>query len=347
MATQSSGEIVFAWEHGTRRFAADGTALDGEELESSVGIRPDVAMNDQGNIVVVGAVKDVRARLLTFDDVAPPSGIFIVNNIGEGIQRHPSVAMDATGSFVVAFASKPPNIPEESIWLRRYAPDGTPLGDQQLVSDPGSLRSEAPQVAMRPGGEFAVVWQRGGPAIRFYGADGAPTTEPTFLNTAALALPHLAYAPSGALLVAYNQANGISGHLFDADGQVVAGPIVLVEADPSLEMTGPAVTGLASGAFHLTWFQNRTGEDPDVYSRRIAADGTPEGTPIRVHSATEGQQKWPDIAAVGEEPIIVFNDPDGDRSGVSAACFSADGCVDVFMDGFESGGTTAWSGALP
>lgn len=358
VAAQSTGEMFFIWERAARRYGADGVPRDAEDFDTGVGAQPDVAMNDQGDAVVVGvAIGGIVARLYTLDDSVPPSDLIDVHP-DEVSESHPSIAMDPAGSFIVAYATAFTEPAENVIWVRRFGPTGIPLGDPQRVSSPSMPRAYLPKVAIHPNGDFAVSWLSEDivegvplliPMMRFYSSSGAPATDPFSLIKVWAGPPSIAYSPTGWLLATFSDATGVSGVLFDPSGQMTGGPFVLAERMRDFTLWGIEVTALASGEFQIAWFQqlNSNPGDPDVYTRRVAADGTPQGEPTRVHLATEGQQKWPDIAAVGNDVIIVFNYPDGDRSGISAACFLPDGCINVFMDGFESGDTASWSDALP
>lgn len=353
VATQSTGEIFFIWEHAARRYGADGTPMEAADFDTGVGGQPDVAMNDQGDAVVVGASSDgILARLYAFDDSVPPSDLINVHSSDEGFQTHPSVAMDATGSFIVAYAITFTNPAEDVIFVRRFGPTGIPLDDPQQVSSLN--RVSLPEVAIHPNGSFVVGWRGSAsnllfPRMRFYSSSGEPTTDPFFLTDQSAGNPSLAYSPTGSLLAAFGNASGFSGVLFDPSGTMAGDPFVLVEELPGTSVVGIDAVSLASEEFQLTWFQqlNSNPGDPDVYTRRIDANGTLQDQPTLVHVDTAGQQKWPDISAVGNDVVIVFNHPDGDQSGVAAACFLPDGCVNVFQDGFESGDTAAWSGSLP
>ena len=353
VATQSTGEIFFIWERAARRYGADGIPLEATDFDTGVGGQPDVAMNDQGDAVVVGTSSgNIVARLYAFDDSVPPSDLINVHSSDEGFQTHPSVAMDATGSFIVAYAITLTNPAEDVIFVRRFGPTGIPLDDPQRVSS--LSRVSLPEVAIHPNGSFVVGWRGAAsnllfPRLRFYSSSGEPTTDPFFLTTQSAGNPTLAYSPTGFLLAAYGNALGFSGVLFDPSSTLPGDPFVLVEELPGTSVVGIQAVGLASEEFQLTWSQQLNGNpgDPDVYTRRIDGDGTLQDEPTLVHQDTAGQQKWPDISAIGNDVVIVFNQPDGDQSGVAAACFLPDNCVNVFMDGFESGDTVAWSGSLP
>lgn len=357
VATQSTGEKFFVWERGARRFEADGTPRDILDFDPGVGIQPDVAMNEQGDVVVVGEVdSEIQARLYTFDDSLPPSNLIGIHpGMPQETQRFPSVAMDATGSFVVVYTVEFSDAPDEySVFMRRFGPDGIPLGDVQEVNSPDQNFATAPDVAMRPDGTFAVGWYQGigifpagdaSPMLRFYSNDGMPLTDPITLSTEVGFSTGLTFTPTGSLLMTFHTFDGIWSALYDTSGQLLAGPHLLVVAIPGNSQRETKVAAFDSGEFHITWDQGNG--MADVFGLRLSTDGSALGSPFLVHLDTNGLQRSADIAAVGNEPIIAFNDPDGDSVGITAACFLPDGCVEMFVDGFESGNTAAWSASQP
>lgn len=355
VATQSTGEVFVVWEFGgARRFAADGTPLDLTEFALGQGTtveEPDIAMNDQGSAVVVWQDDEIFGQRFTFDDSVPPSNEFIVNTSLGGVQRHASVDMDASGAFIVVYQSQSVDTSPQAIAMQRFNASGMPDGGETVVStvDDSQLDS-VPQVAIdQSSGRFAVAWESADGFVdvyvRLFAANGIPSTDPIFLDDGSE--PDLAFSSTGTLLVTYRSGGVLQGDIFDSTGQQVGIQLPLVTGEASGR--DARVTALDSGEFQLTWSRSNPSNpnEEDIFSRRIAADGTPSGDAFRVHQTTEGTQKLPDIDAIGNDIVIVFNDPDDDQAGISATCFEPDGCVNVFMDGFESGDTASWSDALP
>lgn len=182
VAVDASGRFVVAWkcavgQNGVadqikaRRFDASGNPL-GEELlassypesyksTASVGVAPD------GRFVVVwdsGSDQDGDACGIfgqRFDAQAQPVGTEMqLNAMTAGYQSMPNVAMDADGSFLVAwesFSGQP-----DGWWVRRFGPDGTAQGDEIIVGglpEMGALlESPTVAVAIGNGGEGRVVY---------------------------------------------------------------------------------------------------------------------------------------------------------------------------------------------
>jgi len=90
---------------------------------------------------------------------APVGNALTVRAIPEGQGVYPPrVAIDDGGRFVVLWSERPPDGGSRKLLFQRYRRDGTRRGRPRLVTR-GVPPSPA-RVAMEPGGEFVVVWQR-------------------------------------------------------------------------------------------------------------------------------------------------------------------------------------------
>ena len=114
-----NGSFVVVWTSDAttggdifmRRYAADGTALSGEILVNTTTTNtqhvPNVAMDGSGNFIVVwdsyaSGNYDVRAQRFNSSGAAV-GGEFTVNTTLAGDQRLNSVAMNASGAFVITW----------------------------------------------------------------------------------------------------------------------------------------------------------------------------------------------------------------------------------------------------
>ena len=129
------------------------------------------AMSDAGEFVIVwssfgqdGSGFGVFGQ--RFDSAGIPQGSeFQVNTFTNNDQNLASVAMDAAGNFVIAWQSEgSPGTDSysSSIQARRYASDGSAVGDQFQVNTYTSSFQFAPAIAQAAGGEFVVAWTSNG-----------------------------------------------------------------------------------------------------------------------------------------------------------------------------------------
>jgi hypothetical protein len=133
---------------------------------------PAVAMDAAGNFVVAwqsyddGNATGIRAR--AFDpDGLPITGEFNVNTYTTGFQTQPSVAMNGTGGFVIAWDNGyATDIP---IHARRYDADAQPLGNQVLIGN-----GLGPVIAKRDLGGYGAIWvPASGQTVEFALIEGA------------------------------------------------------------------------------------------------------------------------------------------------------------------------------
>lgn len=155
-----------------QRFAADGTHQGGEFIVNSTTIDdqldPAVAMDAGGAFVVVwqsfgqdGSDWGIYARRYAADGTAQ-DGEFPINTTTAGPQGSPAVAMDAMGGSVVVWQSDMQDGDGFRIFAQRYAANGTPAGNEFLVSSGAADSQHDPAVAMAAGGDFVTTWTSNG-----------------------------------------------------------------------------------------------------------------------------------------------------------------------------------------
>jgi hypothetical protein len=189
VAVDGSGNSIVVWEsydgpgsdtHRTRvegqRYDASGTPLGGEfqvnTYTTDYQNRPDVVMDAAGNFVVVWqtALDDIPLVFQSLSvhgqryDAAgtPIGGEFDVETYTTGNQGPPAVAIDATGSFVVVWASygsTESDTSGHSIQAQRFDAAGSPVGSQFQVNTYTTGFQRWADVTAWGAGSFVVVWQ--------------------------------------------------------------------------------------------------------------------------------------------------------------------------------------------
>ncbi|MEJ2704060.1 MAG: hypothetical protein P8Z79_16620 [Sedimentisphaerales bacterium] len=138
-------------------------------------------------------------------------------------------------------------------------------------------------VAMEPGGGFAVIWTS-------YGQDGS--------------------------------SNGIFGQLFEPDLSPL-GTEFQVNTVSSGNQTEPAVAMDAAAGFVAVWHgPGLTEEDQgDIFAQRLESGGVPLGGEFRVNRGTLGRQLYPDVA-MGQDGgfVIVWESENIPQVGKKAIC---------------------------
>ena len=131
---------------------------------------------------------------------AKAGGEFRVNATTASDQSAPSVAMNASGDFVVAWQSKGQDNPlaettKSGIYARRYNASGAAQGGELLVNTTVVNDQTAPQAAIAADGRFAIAWTslgqddadgKEGVYLQGFAADGSPVGAEVRLNTTTL-----------------------------------------------------------------------------------------------------------------------------------------------------------------
>jgi len=230
------------------------------------------------------------------------------------------LAVDGAGNVLIAFwRAAQSYLEERDVYVRRFSPEGQPLGPEIRVNShlPGSQWN--PQVAAAPGGEFLVVWQSAdqdgesdGIYGQFFSAAGVPAGPELRINQITLSaqrFPTVAADPHGNFVVTWQSfdprfENGIfydweiKARLFRPDGTAVAGE-VLVNQQRRDEQTIPNVAFAPNGTFLVGW--QDSGQFPnelDPYARRFAA------SPGQEPCAVAGAQLLCDTGRTGGIPEL-------------------------------------------
>lgn len=257
LGVDTQGDFVVAWESAgsyqddssglsvqLRRYAADGTA-QGPQLQvnsytTSTQGGPAVAVHPLGSFVVAwisnGSSEtdtsgfSIQAR--RYDAAGQPQGAqFQVNTYTSGEQSQVATAIDPTGRFVVAWSSAGSpgtDSSASSVQARRYAPDGSPLGDQFQVNLVTTGGQYVPALFSEPDGGFVITWDSVGSAggdasglsvqARRFDAAGNPRGPDFQVNSTTLGnqrLPAVAATPPGDFVIAW-QSQASTGN--DDDG---------------------------------------------------------------------------------------------------------------------------------
>jgi hypothetical protein len=369
-----------------RRFGADGAPLGGQFQVStgttSYQLDPAIAADTAGGFVVAwtsqgsaGTDTDflsVQAR--RFDGAGAPLGDrFQVNTYTTDGQYSPSIATDATGAFVVAWTSQGSSGSDASytsIQARLFEADGDPAGAEFQVNSYTSGAQHLPVVARRPSGEFVVAWlSYGSPGddddwsiqARRFDATGVALGDQFQVNVFTSGTqfrPAVASAGDGGFLVTWDSqgsfgddttGESIQARRFASDG-TPAGPEIQVNSHAPGAQLDPALARAADDSFVVTWSSATSpGDDTasdSVQARRLDGVGSPLGDQFQVNTFTPSAQRRSGVAAAAGGRLLVAWES-LDESEPETDLFGQAFTLALFADGFESGGTGAWSAVFP
>jgi hypothetical protein len=316
-----------------RRFDALGVGGSAQQVHPSGQDwrSPAVAMAADGRFVVVGIQGDqVWAR--RYDDTGTAVGPSFRVDAGSADASQPSVAMNASGAFVIAWRRDMGGVNGQDVVVQRFTADGTPDGGLLEVAATRSGDQSAPAVALRDDGSFAVAYTgpySGDPAIfiRQFSASASPE----LLDEQKLAALGETAPPRGVdvvvdgfgrYLVVWDvpggAAPGLYARIATQTGHFPIGVQRLDDAPPGGQVQRPSVAALAPGRFAVAWESDADldGDDRAVHLRTFDTNAVPVGPSQRLNDWTEGDQEAPSIAARGGTVYAAWsgasaNDDDG------------------------------------
>ena len=334
VAADPAGRFTVAWTSGTfgtfypaqdgstlgafvQRYDATGLPLGGEfqantyttERQRQTAVGVDAA----GNFVVVWVSSNYGAAAQDgsdggifaqrYDSTGAPLGPeFQVNTYTTGYQGYPAVAVDPSGSFVVAWQSAGYYTDQDGsgagVFARRFDSTGVPQGPDFQANVYTTEDQSNPAVAATGGGTFVVVWQSG----RYYsgsGQDGSST--------------------------------GVFARRFDSAGTPF-GPEFQVNTYTSHSQNYPDVAADAVGNFVVVWTSSYTDQDGDadgIFGQHFTSTGVPSGPEFQVNTYTDGYQNGGSVAGGPDGRFVIAwtgaYQQDGSGQGVFAQRFRAVG----------------------
>jgi hypothetical protein len=175
-----SGSGIYA-----QRYSALGVPLGGEFRVNTTTAddqaNPSVAIDALGDFVIAwqsnnqdGSGWGVYAQ--RYDALGlPQGGEFRVNTYTTGDQGNPSVTMNSTGAFAIAWQSNNQDGNGWGVYVQRYNADGTKAGGELRVNTTTTGNQQAPTAAIGNSGDLLVTWQGPhGSATAIYGQQYTP-----------------------------------------------------------------------------------------------------------------------------------------------------------------------------
>ena len=323
---------------------------------------PAVAMSASGNFVVVwedgAGGGEVNAQM--YSAARSPVGTqFQANTAAAGGNSRPSVAMNASGQFVVTW-----NDHGNNVYAQFYNTAGTAQGGNVLVTSQRQGNADS-TVAMAADGSFAVAYEgnqaadNDGIYFQKFSSSGLASGSPVLVNTTTQGgqtNPWISVNPQGGYLLAWTDKSAGSKvkAAFVSNAGVVSNEFLVGTAGNDAEDN--ASLGVSStGAFVVSWVE--TGSTAGVYSRRYNPVGTPLDTnPVPVFSTNINNQTQPVITVRTDGSYVVSwtagGNQDGNGNGVFAQAFNPDGTADgdpflvnTTTQGDQQDAADVWQGA--
>ncbi|MBI3463927.1 MAG: hypothetical protein HY000_12845 [Planctomycetes bacterium] len=270
---------------------------------------------------------------------------FQVNTTTTLDQRNPSVAMDNTGNFVIAWQSEDQDDSSYGVYAQRYNSSGTAQGSEFLVNDYTTGWQANPTVAMDSDGDFLIAWESYGDGsglrimAQLFEADGDEVGDEFRANTTTTGnqqRPSAAMDGSGDFVIAWESygqdaANtyGIYAQRYNSSG-TAQGSEFLVNSYTTSAQTDPSVGMDDSGNFVVAWESSgQDGSNLGVYAQRYNSSGTAQGSEFLVNTQTTNSQASPSVAVDSDGDFVIAWESYGQDAantwGVYAQRYNASG----------------------
>ncbi|MGB7328872.1 MAG: DUF4347 domain-containing protein, partial [Rubripirellula sp.] len=362
----SLNQVDNKWGVYARRFDSSGAALTGEitvaysQTNNRKWAR--VGSADDGSFVVTWTLtdaldipQDVYAQ--RFDASGNTLGTsFVVNNTTGGTQANSSIAVNASGDFIIAWEGNGVG-DTDGIFYRRFNANGTAIDGTEIRanSDTSGDQNEA-AVGINDNGQFAVGWEWDGEVyVRHFNASGtALHVEVIVDHVFGLASgPDLEVDSLGRSVIVYRTFGvgglgaGVWGRVTDTDGTEVTSSFEASGQSLSSDNTSPSVALADNGDFIVVYHGDDDGDGngSSVKFRRYNADTGAIAAASQVNISTTGDQQFASVALLDMDNFVVTWSGNGtqsgntDTSGVFARQFHLEAPT-VDLDSNNSSGAT-------
>lgn len=312
IAADAAGNFVSVWlgftpdGFGSRvygqRFDAGGnkrgpeflvdTTDNAREEEAALAVAPD------GRFVVAYSSWDANVSFINVflqryrADGAPDGGPNQLTFAKSGWEanRQPSIATDAQGNFVVAWAGRGKGRGSTYIpYAQRFDAAGRKLG--QPIAASGKVAGVDPSVDVEADGDFVVAWEESGQNGIFaqrFSAGGVKVGGQLLVNAGLITAnsqlwPEVAVDDDGEFAVTWatlnthngNRADGVYLRRWAADaaGQLAGGPVIRVNEVADAGQTSPAIDSDADGNLLVGWTSHGADNRSAPYVQRFDAGG--------------------------------------------------------------------------
>jgi len=297
----------------------------------------------------------------------PQGSEFQVNSYTLGWQRHPKVASDANGNFVVVWQTCGPwggscqDGNAYGVFGQRFNAGGLAQGSEFQVNSYTTGNQIWPAVASDASGSFVVVWvsvgqdgSGGGIFGRRFNAAGLPQGSEfrvSSYTTGNQDFPAVASDANGSFAVVWENYWDVFGQRFNPSGLPEGGEFQVNSYTTGFQGR-PAVATDSSGTFVVVWVSvGQDGSGGGIFGQRFSAGGLPQGPEFQVNSYTTSHQSVPSVASAANGNFVVvwesYGDQDGNSGGVFGQRFNASGVTQSseFQVNSYSTGPQIWPAA--
>ena len=364
VAMSPDGKSVICWQHWNgsnwdikaRRYDAGGAA-QGNDFNVAIGsnhqLHPTVAISPSGSFVIswqehTGTWDIFFSRFDTNgNSVGGP-----VNMTPWGLdQTVPSVGMDSSGNFTIAFQHASGGTNDNILYVK-YRHDGVNLGTNSVAT--GANDERLPNITMNQSGDFAVSWQEAVGtnwdvlARKYYSGGGSTAAIPVRVNGNQQGESAVAIDDLGRFVVCWQEYLG-SNHDIYAQRYASSGSLQgskIAVANYSNDQKYPAVAMNVSGSFVVCWQEYTWAGNWDVLSQRYNSSGTSVEWTVTANTVTGNNQLLPAVAVDNNGGSVIAWEADGNQDGNGKGIFrrrySNISTTWYFAEGYTGEGFEEW-----
>lgn len=264
-ASSANGRSVVVWtdtvsstnnDIHAQRFDASGKKT-GPEIVVSASIlderQPSVAMDNQGNFVVAWRQTnngDTNVVARRFNASGQAVGSLVQVGVGTFKEHNPSVGMDNSGNFVVAY-TRDTNNNNPDVFAKRFGSNNQLLSVSNVAVS--SAVEDNPSIAVAPDGRFDVAWEQTASATehdvmmkQFFTSGVRRWTSRVSFSSGFNSLPRVAMNTFDNAVVVWQQGTGFNTEIDarqvaqDGEGQtgivVAKAPLSRIVRNPTVAM---------------------------------------------------------------------------------------------------------------
>jgi Ca2+-binding RTX toxin-like protein len=318
-----------------------------------------VAIDQNGNFVISwtsfdqNGVGGIYAQRYNIDGQRQGSEFLVNSTITATNQSIPTVAMDATGNFIISWTSFDEFGNSNGVYAKRYNSSGGAQGSEFQVDTNSNNFLLNPTVVMNGNGNFVISWTQ----FDVTGSNGFETYARLYDNTGVAAnsefkvntthadaqySPTVAIAPNGSFVISWSSnlqdnipANaddqsdsGVYAQRYNSNG-VPQGVEFKVNTQTVNDQSFSTIAIDQNGNFVIAWqSENQDGSDYGIYAQRYNSAGVAQGSEFRVNTQTANEQSAPKIAMDTTGNFVISwqsNLQDGSGYGVYAQRYNSAG----------------------
>lgn len=304
VGTDATGNFVIAWNGGNgaraQRYASNGTPLGAPIVVSaSGGYDTTIAVSPAGDFVIAwqSEFQQVLARRYHANG-SPLSTAFRITTQTNFIEASPAIGVDASGNFVVTWASYERDGSGDGVYARRFSAAGNSLGSEFRVNVTTAGNQQAPAVAVAASGDFFIAWsnQQTGSTYetvyRSFDATGAATTGDSKVGVGEAGGPSIAVDGAGNVMIASSDADDtvfgtgeVYAWRYSSSGTYLDSFQVNTTTEES--QSAPAIATDSIGRLVVAWKGYRSGGwGDDIFARRYTIVTNPASVSGRAFEDT-------------------------------------------------------------